>query len=381
MYFKSDKKESCYGCSSCKQKCPKQCIEMQEDDEGFLYPKINKKECIECNTCEKVCPYNDEKNNSFDTPNVYATYNKNEELRIESSSGGIFSELSKLLINKQGVVFGATFDKDYKVIHGIASTIEEYKKFKGSKYVQSDINRKYIEAQKLLKEDKKVLFSGTPCQIAGLKSFLGTSYEKLFTCDIICHGVPSPKVFSDYLKYMKKNNNDEIENINFRDKTYGWLRPSMKIEFNNKKYINRMSKDIYTKLFLTDIMLRPSCYKCKFTKIKRGSDITIGDFWGIDKKRPHLNDNKGTSLVLINTQKGKELFNEIKDGLIYEECSIEEAMQHNLHSPTKKNPLREKFFEDYNKKGFDKIINKYASHKLISRIFRKTKIILINMFK
>lgn len=327
-------KQECCGCGACKQRCPKHCITLQEDKEGFLYPQIDTTLCIECGLCEKVCPIINQ-GTKREPLHVYAAINTNEEIREKSSSGGIFTVLAEKIIEENGVVFGARFDKNWEVKHDYTETKEGLSAFRGSKYLQSRIEDNYLKAETFLKEGRKVLFSGTPCQIAGLKKFLKKEFENLLTVDFICHGVPSPKVWRLYLNetyqniilhdkrdiisHIKKieNRKSYISDINFRHKINGWKKYSLFLKFNSTStYNSKNSKEIFEpfkhnlfmKAFLSDMILRPSCYHCPTKQGKSQSDITIADFWGVHTILKDFDDDKGTSLVFINNDRAQNIF-------------------------------------------------------------------------
>lgn len=373
-YFDTSKKESCYGCKACEQICPKKSIKMQYDKEGFWYPSVNADICIKCNLCVKVCPYNETsfKVNTIDKSLAFAAINKDYNVRYTSTSGGIFSNISDYIFDNDGVVFGVELDDSGIVKHSVAINREERERFKGSKYVQSDIQKSYIKVKEYLNNNKLVLFTGTPCQVAGLYSYLGEDYDNLITCDIVCHGVPSPKIFNDYYNLMKKKYKSSIISLNFRDKSNGWKTATLKITFNKgKEYSEICNRDKYYRLFFSHRILRPSCHQCRFTKLDRESDISIGDFWGIENCKPHMFDNKGTSLVLLNTRKGMKLFDNIKEKIIFEKSTLEDVMQPNLKKPTSISNDRKKFFDDYEKKGFKYVLDVYTAVSLKERIIGK----------
>lgn len=378
-YFDTSKKESCYGCKACEQICHKKSIKMQYDREGFWYPSVNVDTCIKCNLCIKVCPYNEAsfKVSTLDKALAFAAINKDDKVRYTSTSGGIFSNISDYIFNNDGVVFGVELDDSGIVKHSVAVNREERERFKGSKYVQSDMQKSYIKAKEYLNNNKLVLFTGTPCQVAGLYSYLGKDYDNLITCDIVCHGVPSPKIFNDYYNLMKKKYKSSIISLNFRDKSNGWNTGTLKITFNKgKEYSEIWNRDKYYRLFFSHRILRPSCHQCRFTKLDRESDISIGDFWGIENCKPNMFDNKGISLVLLNTRKGMKLFDNIKEKIIFEEATLEEVMQPNLKKPASTSSDRKKFFDDYEKKGFKYVLDVYTAVSLKERIIGKiTKII------
>lgn len=325
-------KQDCCGCNACAQICPKQCITMQEDDEGFLYPRVDTENCVDCHLCERICPVSNH-GTERKPLKVYAAINKDEEVRKQSSSGGIFTALAEQVIKQGGVVFGARFDEQWQVKHDYTETMEGLAAFRGSKYVQSRIGNSYQEAEQFLKVGRKVLFSGTPCQIAGLRNYLRKEYDNLLTVDFICHGVPSPMVWRRYLKEEvarqcdRKNSvlshpiHEEdvlVEGISFRDKTMGWKKFSFaltlsttngsgdKIQFCS---CSPMTKNEYLRGFMSNVYLRPSCYSCAFKCLKSKSDITLGDFWNIRLYNKHLDDNQGLSLMLLNNSRGLCLAN------------------------------------------------------------------------
>lgn len=371
-------KSTCCGCHACYNVCPKDAITMKEDEKGFKYPVIDKEKCIECGLCRKVCPVlNSEKIEN--KPIAYAAYNKDEKVREESSSGGIFTLLAEEILNRNGIIFGASFDEQFNVCHTYIENKKELGKFRGSKYVQSSIGDTYKKAREFLENNRYVLFTGTPCQVEGLKSFLRKNYDKLYTQDIICHGVPSPKVWEKYKEYRKEIDKGNLQEISFRNKDNGWKEYNVNFEYDNNKYINNHNKDLYIKAFLQDIALRDSCYNCLFKKKNRISDITLADFWGIENVLPEMDDNKGTSLVIVNSNKGKELIEKIKNKIIYQEVNFEEAIKCNP-SMTKSvgmNKNRDKFFDNIDNMKFDKLVKKYTSHNnIIKRALGKIKRII-----
>jgi coenzyme F420-reducing hydrogenase beta subunit len=268
---KIKRKEDCTGCYACSQICPDEikCISMVKDNEGFWYPKVDYSKCIKCGLCVDVCPI---LNNKVveNTPVAYACINKNKSIRLESSSGGLFSLIAEQVIEDGGVVFGAGFDENFEVMHSYIEKKNDIGKFRGSKYVQSKIGNTYKQAESFLKSGRKVLFTGTPCQIAGLKSFLGEPYIGLLCVDLVCHGVPSPDVFKKYIKYRNEKANSQVKRISFRRKDEGWKRFSVSFLFeNDTEYRQNLNNDLYMKAFLKNICLRPSCYECKFKTLHR----------------------------------------------------------------------------------------------------------------
>lgn len=372
-----DRKE-CTGCSACFSVCPENCIAMKVDNDGFHYPKVNHYKCTKCTLCIKICPVIDVSvvNN---IPKAYACINNDEALRMQSSSGGIFAAMANEILNRNGIVFGAAFDENFNVTHQFVDSHDKLEKLKGSKYVQSQINTSYIKTKSFLDQGKLVLFSGTPCQIAGLKSYLQREYEDLFCVDFICHGVPSPKVWNKYIKYRSESASSSPQRISFRRKDYGWKRYSVSFLFkNDTEYLSNLRDDIYMKAFLTNISLRPSCYSCKFKTIHRQSDITLADFWGISNIFPDMDDDKGTSLVFVNNQKGNSIFNAIKDRMQYREAEINEAIKYNSSAIKSVLPhiKGEDFFRDLDNIPFDILVQKYCSDPIYIIIKNNIKDIL-----
>lgn len=369
-------KIECTGCSACYNICPKHAIEMIEDKKGFEYPKINKEKCIDCKLCVKACPilhYNIVNN----IPKAYAVINNNEITRDKSASGGVFSLLAEYIIDNNGVVFGAEFDKNWRVKHYYIENKENIDKFRGSKYLQSTIGNTYKLAKEFLKNGKKVLFTGTSCQIEGLKSYLMKDYENLYTQDIICHGVPSPKVHNKYLEYQKnKFKTTKINKIEHRNKDNGWRNFKLKIKFDKNTYKESHKKDLFMQAFLRNTILRDSCYNCHFKKKNRISDITLADFWGIENILPDMDDDKGTSLVIVNSKKGQELLENIKDKIQCKSVDFETAIKYNpsMTKSAKKDKQSDKFFENLDKMDFDKLVKKYTyTPSKLKKIINKIK--------
>lgn len=354
--------KECTGCYACYNVCPQNAITMDEDNYGFQYPTINKEKCINCGLCEKICPvlHKEKVNNQ---PKAYACINKNENIRKQSSSGGIFTLLAEKILDLGGVVFGAQFDEDFNVIHSYVENKEDLYKFRGSKYVQSQIGDSFKKVRQFLNEGRCVLFTGTPCQIEGLYSYLSKEYEKLYTQDIICHGIPSPKVWRKYIKSIEDAKKYKLTNANLRNKTTGWLTYSFKYQLENKKIYTEYSfENKYMQLFLKSIILRESCYNCHFKSKNRKSDITLADFWGIQNVVPKMFDNKGTSLVIVNSQKGNELFNKIKQDIKYIENDFEESIKYNpsMTKSTERPKSREEFFEKLENEDLETLAEKYV---------------------
>lgn len=389
-------KKDCCGCNSCAEKCPKQCIRMKEDTEGFLYPSVQIEKCVDCGICEKVCPilqkdflYHADTEN---TPRAVGGWHKDSTVRANSSSGGAFTLFASHILEMGGIVYGAEMDENIHVKHIGVDSYDGLQKLRGSKYVQSNIGNVYSQIEKYLKQNRKVLFSGTPCQTAGLNAFLQKKYDNLYTVDFVCHGVPSPKVFSSYVQHLEHKYNDRIVAFKFRTKDHGWhpsgvqLGSGSEIITENGTRIRHYPafRDHYMNGFSDDIYLRPSCYDCRFKCLpKYYSDITIADFWGVKKIDPELFDGKGTSLILLNNRHGFDLFEKTKGDFFYKECSFKQAIKRNqsLIKSVSWNPRRDNFFEDYEKLSFKAVILKYMTpfswglHKIMKilwSIFERT---------
>lgn len=358
-----NKKEECSGCYGCVNICPKECISMIIDDEGFWYPKVDKSKCIDCNLCVKVCQIYKSPMKEEHIPVAYACRSTDEYIRTQSSSGGLFTLLSKEIINLGGVIFGAAFDEKFEVRHMYAKTIDECAKFRGSKYVQSNIGGAYKQVEEFLKDGKVVLFSGTQCQVKGLNMYLMKKYNNLITIDIICHGVPSPKVFKSYRENLVKLNGAQIKEIRFRDKIKGWREFSFVAEFsNNNIYCKTLDKDMYIKGFLNDLYLRPSCYTCTSKNFTNASDISLADYWGVQAKHPELDDDKGVSLVIINSKKGDQIFKLVSKEIDSIKTDLEFAITKNkcIITPINYNPKREEFFREFNGDNLLELIKKHT---------------------
>ena len=377
-------KSKCSGCTACMNKCPKDAIYMQEDENGFKYPIVDKEKCIECGLCERICPVLNNKN-VLNKPKAFACTNSDEEIRKNSSSGGVFTLIANYIIKRNGVVFGAAYDEEFDLKHIYVEKEKDLYKLRTSKYLQSYIGDMYKKAKSFLDEKRLVLFTGTPCQIEGLKAFLGKEYENLYTQDIICHGVPSPKVWRKYKEFRKIKDNDKPLNINFRNKDNGWHKFNLKFDYAEKSYYKNQTEDIYMKAFLSDLCLRDSCYACSFKKYNRLSDITLADFWGIETLKPELDDNKGLSLVIVNSDKGNNLLNSVKDNCaIFEEVDINAAIERNKSfiKSVHKNKYRQAFFDELDQQEFDYLVKKYVKKApFIKRVLGKVKRIVKKIIK
>lgn len=342
-------KENCCGCGACAQICPRKCISLESDKEGFLYPVVQHEICIHCKQCESVCPVLSNRVQNEMLNQCYISYAKDNEIRLKSSSGGIFTLLAEEILNRGGIVFGAAFDKEFMVHHISISSKKYLECLRGSKYVQSNTEKTYLEVREALLKGKFVLYSGTPCQIAGLDAFLGAqkNRDKLYTVDILCHGVPSPKLWKRYLGSQEKIYGSSVRKVNFRQKRSGWKSYNVELEFNNSAvYENAFFRDYYMRMFIKNISLRPSCYSCKFKDLAGISDLTIADCWGIDKIMPEMDDDMGTSLVMIHSTKGKDMFDDVKQKMFFVEADIEKVLpdESDSRKPAVRHKNRDIFF-------------------------------------
>lgn len=377
---------ACTGCAACAAICSQNSITMRPDYEGFLRPVINLSLCTACNRCSHVCPildsipldaecYSDtqpypnkivvgsDDSDTITYPLIYAAWHLDDDVRNKSSSGGVFTALANNILEQGGVVAGAAFDKEFVVHHILIDNVSELYRLRGSKYVQSEITKELLrQIRILLNQGRQVLFSGTPCEVAGLKSFLNQNYSNLFSCDLICHGVPSPLLFERYVKRSSRKGN-ELLSITFRDKTKGWKKyMGSKQMQNGKRIIYSNMADPYMASFLKDYALRPSCYECKFKKTERVGDLTIADFWGVKKKYPQYDiDDKGTSLIMVNNKKGEDWLMAFHSMLFLGIADLNTAIIGNpsLVKPCSRPSQRDTFYNDLLSLSFSKLILKY----------------------
>lgn len=378
-------KSDCVGCEACVQRCPKQCIVMKEDAEGFLYPQIDIEKCIDCGLCERVCPVINQ--GEPRKPLVaYAAKNQDESVRLSSSSGGVFTALAEQVIAQGGVVFGARFDESWNVVHDYVETIEGLSAFRGAKYVQSRIGQSFLRAETFLKQGRMVLFSGLPCQITGLKKFLRKDYDNLITVDLFCHGVPSPMVWERFLEEEIATPHTQLKSISFRDKVSGWKNYSFfySQEDANGVQLHRMpfAKNLFMRGFLADLYLRPSCYHCPAKQFKSGSDLTIGDYWGVKLAHPELDDDKGVSAVLVNTDRGVKILQTVQHISLYASTfenvvKCNPALMKSAQEPAKR-PL---FFELLNQYKVSEIVVKLTHISFLCKMQRKIRRKLSHFFR
>ena len=383
-------KTNCCACTACSQICPQQCITMEVDWEGFKYPHVDTDLCVNCRLCEKVCPYLHPYPVPKEKPTSFACKTKDADLRENSSSGGLFTVLASKIIHEGGVVFGARFDDNWRVIHDYTETEDGLAVFRGSKYVQSDICNSFSQVKKFLKDGRKVLFCGTPCQVAGLSHFLEKKYDDLLMVDFVCHCVPSPKVWEKYLQELSKD--CKIVSISFRDKSQGWAEFGLAISGEIQSAVSNQCvvltksshhENLYMKAFLSNLIVRPGCTNCPARHYTSGADVTIADCWGINEYHPDLNDNLGMSLALLHTDKGKALYQDVLSQLDSLQIPYEEVQEESNHSPIIKaprcHPYRDQFFSEFrkSKKSTITLLEKYVrkGERRKEHIFMAKKII------
>ena len=354
---------NCTGCAACRNACGVGAIELIEDREGFVYPHVDQNKCVNCGKCAKSCPsLCHSKKNEYFYPDVYAAWNQDEEIRLMSTSGGVFSALAQVVIGGGGFVAGAFYDEDFHIRHGVISSMDELPCLRQSKYAQSWIGDTFKTVRQLLKQGKTVLFCGTPCQSAGLQQFLSKEYENLYCCDFICRGVVSPKVYEKFLKDMRPSETVRLKKVHFKNKDFGWNRFSTKLTFSDgSSYHRDRDEDYYMRGYLRhNLYMRPSCHQCQYKTLPRISDISLGDFWGIKNYDSALDNEKGTSVILVNSLKGRKLLAMAQDSLILHKRSLEEVIAGNscLLQVAEPGKYREFFFKKMDCYPFDKLILK-----------------------
>lgn len=384
-------KVDCCGCNACGDICGKQAISFKTDNEGFWYPKVDENLCVDCGLCDKVCPVQNKASHveRYNEPQVFAAYSKDEAIRLDSTSGGIHSMLAIKMYEKNAYVGGAVYNPDHTVSQIVDNNPRRLPEIRSSKYLQSNAEGVYKEIRSLLVKGKSVFFCGCPCQIHALYNFLGKEYDNLVTCDFICRGVNSPKVFLKYMEMLERQYGAKATEIKFKNKKWGWHNFSMRVNFTNGK---EYCKDRYHDLFFIGYLqagnfTRPSCYECHFKVFPQKADITLADFWGIEKVDQSMDQDKGTSLVMVNSDKGMVLFNSIKDRIEWRQFTLEDARTGNPAmdgSLSSAKPNREAFFNDLDKLPFEEVAAKYfpmpsvwkAIKKKLSPIRRIVRIVL-----
>lgn len=359
-------KKRCSGCSACYNICPVDAISMECDNEGFLYPRVNEEKCINCGMCENTCPYVSRKERNTDLNKCFAAYNKNDVEREMSSSGGIFILLAKKILQEGGVVYGAAYDGEFLVYHKYIDDMADIRDLVGSKYMQSRIGKSFSVVKKFLKQNRKVLFVGTSCQIGGLRAYLQREYKNLVCVDFICLGTPSPKVWKDYLVTYFPNHN--IKFVNFKNKEIGWHNFSLNIITDKGDYCKSGRDTYFFTGYFKHIYSRPSCSECIFKNGNRDSDITISDCWGYHYIAPEMDDNKGLSSIECHSKLGLDLFESIKESLAWKEANVEDVLKYNSNycKSASMGIEREDFWHDYEILDKKTLFEKYCSPPKVS---------------
>ena len=351
----------CCGCGACSNICPKDAIKMEYSIEGFKLPVIDKSKCMNCNLCDKVCPITHTEYILFNAPiKVYGVKHKSMEIRMQSRSGGIFTAVSDWILNNSGVVYGCRMENNWTAVHDRADTQEARDRFRGSKYIQSEMRDIYKKVESDLKAGKRVLFSGTSCQVAAMKEYCTIkrlTLDNLYLVDIVCHGVPSPLVWKRYLKWLSGGKLEKIKDIDFRNKKkYGWFSHVETIILDDKK----IDSTIFAELFYSHNIVRKSCFECPYKQISHPGDLTIADYWNVDIAIPKINDNKGVSLVLVNSEKGMKLFTESAGNIYLYEGEMSKSMQPPFQGNYEMPISRCQFWNDYETLSSEELFRKYA---------------------
>ena len=359
-------KEMCYGCNACVEICSAGAIHMEEDAEGFLYPVADTAKCTDNGMCRKVCIRKEPQTVTYESsfPRAFIAYNKENEIRKSSSSGGIFPALAQYVIEeKKGVVVGVRFDDNMNAAADVAETLEEARAFSGSKYVKSEFGGIFHKIKELLTEGRYVLYSGLPCECAGLRAFLQRDYDNLVICELLCHSAPSPKVFRQYVNYLSDRYKSQVVNIRFRGKDRGWKRSDCETVItlaNGKTRRHLTYEDIYYRAFVNGCISRPCCSNCGYTFLNRAGDLTIGDCWSVSKVAPRMYDNKGVNMVLVNNRKALKVFRAVKEHLKFVERTAEEVFRRNHKKSTEDKRQRIAFFCELDQKPIDELLEDYG---------------------
>lgn len=363
----------CFGCTACSSSCPKQAITMVESPKGFLYPKIDKDKCVDCKICQKVCPVIIGNKLIADVEGeAYAVQHYNDSVLYNSSSGGAFTALSDYVLKKSGVVYGAAYSENMVVEHIRAESTVVRNKMRDSKYVQSRLGDTFKSVLSDLERGLMVMFTGTPCQCAGLRSFLKKDYDNCYLVEIFCHSTPSPKIFSEHIHLLEYKNKSKVVSYSSRSKKYGWTRHDV-VGFENGRYEDSsMLSQMYYELFNLKMIARDSCKSCQFGGKQRCADLSIGDFWGSRDVEIPLKKSKGISVLLVNNPKGKKLISDIV-GLQKYKITLEDAFKRNHSTSIQFNPKSDDFWDEYEKNGYIKALRKYAGYTLWGRVKFKAK--------
>ena len=378
----------CTGCTACASICPNHCITMQPDAEGFLRPVTDQDSCVDCGLCSLVCPVLHPRDCQNTETIAYAAVNRDDTVRMHSTSGGIFALLCRWIFDHGGVVFGAAYTDSFTVEHRMVTSMDDMIRLQSAKYAQSALRDVFLSVQELLGQGRYVLFSGTPCQTSGLSAYLGKSYERLILVDLICHGVPSPSVWTHYLEYRSRTDaeNARPASVNLRSKETGWPGYSVKIQYENGNvYLAKNAEDPYIRSFVGNLSLRPSCYHCQFKGFHRCSDFTLGDYWGVWSQMPSFHDGRGTSLVLVHSEKGRHIWSQLAASVSCLETDSAQCFTENPSAlfPSPLPEIRSEFFATYQDQDFQTLVdallprpNPSAPQSMFKRAIRKLRRIL-----
>lgn len=378
MYFESYNKNECSGCTACMLTCPQAAITMQEDSEGFFYPHIDENTCIHCGLCQKVCSWEHPQYVNSAEPITLATVLKDKAERQKSTSGGVFYAIARWIIEQGGVVYGAAFDEKLQLHHIGADNLEDLQRLRGSKYIQSNLGHIFKKVRWQLEQGRWCYFTGTGCQVAGLKAYLRKDYEKLLCSDVVCHGVPSQKLFNEHIAYMEEKYHDKVVGYQFRDNKVGGYCETCFFEARKPVVNPTYSLSPYLYSFMYGYTHRYSCYKCKFAKVPRQGDITLADYWGVKHYFPQMDYFSGCSLVLVNTEKGEKIWEKFKFDCDYSQSNLGDATRYNgnVVMPSEMPAMRANIYKEISDKGYAYVAEKcfkaphYYIIKLTSTIVR-----------
>ena len=347
-----NKGTKCLGCTACAAVCPTRAIAMKPDRDGYTYPVIDGVLCVNCGACDRACPLNGKSENGFPM-RAYAAQHCDADVLAESASGGLFTALSDAILARDGAIYGAAFDDAFRVVHIRTTTADERNRCRGSKYVASDLGDIFIRVKEDLEAGVPVLFTGTPCQVDGLRHFLKKDYEGLYLCDLICHGTPSPLAWQAHVQMLEKANRSRMVSYSFRPKDWGWeVHNELSVFENGKRYHSNPRSVLFTTLYYSRLLHRRSCHQCPYSNLERVSDITIADCRGMEKRTSEFVTRDGVSLVLVNSEKGAALLSEVSGTLLCQEIDVQEFMQPPLRTPSTENPARERFWQEFHKNGY-----------------------------
>lgn len=367
----------CTGCQACRAVCPLDCISMKRDSQGFLYPKVDTSKCVGCGKCRNACPVVNRVKDDLQIPDCYIAFSRDNQIRKSSSSGGVYAEIARSVIEKSGVVFGAAMNEKQQVFTVACGSMDKVEKTMGSKYVQADVGNSYKEVASYLKKGTYVLYSGTPCQIGGLYAYLGCEYDNLITVDLICHGVPSPRAWTEYTEYLERKYKSKIKNISFRCKDSGWRKYSLKVQFDDKSVFREdITKNIFLRAFISHLILRPSCYCCSFKQVHRQADITLGDFWAANRVA-NLDDDKGISVLLAHSAKGKKLVDLISKNLVIKSVGFQDAIKDNSSYEQSAEPSAylKLFNKRWNRNSFPRAVKSLCEDNIFSSLYNKSMLL------